>query len=481
MKKIILLTLCAFLTLGLSAQKLNANKKAALKEAEALSAQVDEVSQKLWDFSETALLETQSANYLVDILKEEGFSIEENIAGMPTAFVASYGSGKPIIGILAEYDALPGVGNKALPYREKREDEVTAGQGCGHNLFGSASVNAAIALKRTMDKQGIGGTIRLYGTPAEETVVGKVYMAKAGVFDDLDACIEWHPGLKTEVGNKTSLANNNFTIEYYGQAAHGAADPWNGRSALDAVEMLNFGVNQMREHIQPTARIHYVIQDGGGAPNVVPEYAKVWYFVRDLDRDKVDSHYQRLLKIAEAAAMATGTTHEVKFITGVHEYNVNRPLVEAIYKNMEIVGPPEFTEQEQQWGRELQKSTGKEETGFSTKLETLEPPSDKLKVGGGSTDVAEVSFITPTAGFGVASAPAGVPWHSWASTASHGTTAGKKSAVIATKVLTLTGIDLLTDSKLLDAAKADFQKNTGGKAYQSPLPEGQDTPPMPGN
>jgi aminobenzoyl-glutamate utilization protein B len=464
--------------ISMHAQKLSKLKKASLEQAEKLQQQVEETSQQLWDFSETALKENQSAEYLMDMLEKEGFTMESDIAGMPTAFVGTYGSGKPVIGILAEYDALPGVGNEPIPEKKPRADGVTAGQGCGHNLFGAASVNAAIALKRTMAAEGIGGTIKLYGTPAEETVVGKVYMAKAGVFDDLDACLEWHPDLETQVNNKSSLANNNFTIEYFGQSAHGAADPWNGRSALDAVELLNFGVNQMREHILPTARIHYVITDGGGAPNVVPDRAKVWYFVRDLDREKVTDHYGRLLKIAEGAAIATGTTYEVTFITGVHAYNLNRPLLQALQANLEYVGAPKFTEEEQQWGRTLQRNTGKEEKGFNTAVKPLAAGEETITTGSGSTDVAEVSFITPTAGFGVTSAPAGVPWHSWATTASHGTTAGFKAAVVATKVITLTGIDLLTNPRLVSEAQAEFQKKSGGRKYKSPLPEGQITPPL---
>ena len=245
-----------------------------------------------------------------DALEEAGFSIESGVAGMPTAFVATYGSGRPVIGVLAEYDALPGVGNAPVPEREPREDGVTSGHGCGHNLFGAASVAGAIALKRMMEDQGIEGTIKLFGTPAEETVVGKVYMAKAGVFDGLDAVIDWHPGTETEVKNQKGRAMNNFEVEFFGQAAHAAADPWNGRSALDAVEMMNYGANLLREHVMPTTRIHYVIPNAGQAPNVVPEYAKVWYYVRDIDRESVEKHYDRLLKIAEGAALATNTEHK---------------------------------------------------------------------------------------------------------------------------------------------------------------------------
>ena len=457
----------------LNAQKLSKLKKEALTEAEGLSAQVHDVCQKLWDLSETALKENESSAVLTNLLEEEGFKVEKGVAGMPTAFVATYGSGSPVIGILAEYDALPGVGNEPVPYRETRKDGVTGGHGCGHNLFGSACVNAAVGLKRLMDKGRFSGTLKLYGTPAEETLVGKVYMANAGLFDGLDAALEWHPSQENKVTYEASIAMNNFQVEFFGQAAHGAGDPWNGRSSLDAVELMNYGVNLMREHIYPTTRIHYVIPNAGDAPNVVPEYAKVWYYVRDTSRSNVEKYYDRILKIAEGAAMGTATTHKVTLITGVHEYNLNEPMLRAIQKNMQIVGPPTFTSEEQDWARNLQKSTEKEQQGYMTALELMPENWEDAIPGGGSTDVAEVSFITPTAGFGVATAPQGVPWHSWATSASHGLKAGFRAADVATKILVLSGVDLFTDEELLKEAKADFVKRTKGKSYKSPIPKSQ--------
>jgi len=283
---------------SLEAREMVPARKAALAAAGQLEQLTGEISRDLWDLSETALREERSAKRLTEVLAAEGFSVEAGVAGMPTAFIASWGEGHPIIGILAEYDALPGVGNAAVPERSPREDGVTAGQGCGHNLFGAASVVGAIAARRAMEGLDLAGTIRLYGTPAEETVVGKVYMAREGLFDDLDAAIDWHPGTETGTRNQPARAMNSFTVEYFGQAAHGARDPWNGRSALDAVELMNYGVNLMREHVEPTARIHYVIPDGGDAPNVVPEYAKVWYYVRGVDRKSVQGYYDRMLMIA---------------------------------------------------------------------------------------------------------------------------------------------------------------------------------------
>ncbi len=451
-------------------------KQAALDQAESLAATTEKISHQLWELSEIALREERSAQLLSDYLEEQGFTVERGVAGMPTAFVASWGKGRPIIGILAEYDALPGVGNAAVPQRAPREDGVTSGQGCGHNLFGAASVTSAVAIQRAMKEMGIKGTIRLYGTPAEETVVGKVFMARDGLFDDLDAALDWHPSDETKTRNDRAQAMNSFTVEFFGQAAHGAADPWNGRSALDGVEMLNYGVNMMREHIEPSARIHYVIPDGGDAPNVVPEYAKVWYYVRDLSRDSVDEYYQRILKIAEGAALATGTTHQVTLITGVHECLLNRPMQEAVQANLERVGEIDFSEEEQEFGRSLQRYLKIDEEGFVGKIEPLKDEIEPAT--GGSTDVCEVSHIVPEAGFSVTTAALEVPWHSWASTACHGTSAGVKGALVASKVLAMSGIELLTDGDLLAAAKREFEVRSEGKGYVSPIPENLE-PPLP--
>lgn len=475
--KIIPILLVTLLPSLASAQNLSSVKTQALMEVVGLEEQINSTSQALWDYSETALKEHKSTELLIEILEKEGFTIKKGVSGMPTAFVAIYGSGSPTIGILAEYDALSGVGNAPIPNKAPREDGHTSGHGCGHNLFGSACVNDAIAIKRTIDKNNIKGTIKLFGTPAEETVVGKVYMAKDGVFNDLDAVIEWHPWTETGAGiagaSYTTLAMNNFEVEFFGQLAHGAVDPWNGRSALDAVEMMNFGVNLMREHIYPTTRIHYVIPNAGEAPNVVPEYAKVWYYVRDTSRSNVEKYYQRILNIAEGSALATDTTHKVNLITGVHAYNLNGPILNALQKNIEYVGAPLFTDEEQEWGKKLQEATSKDQKGFDTSIVLVPEDWEKIKTGGGSTDAAEVSFLVPTAAFFIATAPIGVPWHSWATSASHGTSAGFKGAQVATKVLTLTAIDLLTDKNLRDEAKTYFDIKTQGKTYKSPLPKDQ--------
>ncbi|MGD2068624.1 MAG: amidohydrolase [Gemmatimonadota bacterium] len=458
------------------AQEPNEAMRAALDHATELEGEVERMAMRLWDYSEIALREVRSADLLAGVLQEEGFTVERGVAGMPTAFVATWGEGAPVVGILAEYDALPGIGNAVEPRRSPREDGYAHGQGCGHNLFGAASVGAALALKRAMEDEGVSGTVKLFGTPAEETVVGKVYMARDGVFDGLDAVLEWHPGQETQVNNNAGLAMNNFEIEYHGQAAHGAADPWNGRSALDAVELLDYGVNLMREHIRPSARIHYVIPSAGEAPNVVPEYAKAWYYVRDTVRSEVEKEYAWVLDIAAAAAQATRTTHEVTLVTGVHSYNLNRPLQEALQRNLERVGPAGFTEEDQAFAKDLQAFLEVDQKGLVGEIEPLEDGPETPS--GGSTDVAEVSWLAPTAGISVTTAAAGVPWHSWATAASHGTTGAVRGAWVAAKVLAMTGAELMTREELLAAARETFEASTEGRPYVSPLPAGQ-TPPVP--
>ena len=315
-------------------------REAVIAEVDRLSPEIARMGTTLWDYSETALKEERSAAFLADLLEREGFTVTRGVAGMPTAFVATWGAGRPAIGILAEYDALPGIGNAAVPKKQPREDGVTAGQGCGHNVFGAGSVGAAIALKRAMAGQRLAGTIKLFGTPAEETGIGKVYMARDGIFDGLDAALEWHPGQETGVGNAANQALSSFTVEFFGQAAHAAADPWNGKSALHAAELFAHGVNLMREHVKPSARLHYVMQSGGEAPNVVPAYTKIWMYARDVDRASVDAHVQWISRIAEGAAMATRTTHKLSIVTALYQYQFNRPLQEAMQKNLELVGAP---------------------------------------------------------------------------------------------------------------------------------------------
>ena len=459
-----------------AAQDGAAAKRAVAAETDRIAGDIARMASTLWQYSELALKEERSAAFLAGILEREGFGVERGVAGMPTAFVASFGGGSPVIGILAEYDALPGIGNEAVPRKQPRADGVTAGQGCGHDLFGAGSVGAAIALKRTMETQKLGGTLRLYGTPAEETGIGKVYMARERLFHDLDAALEWHPSQHNAVGNTANQALNNFTVEFFGQPSHAAYDPWNGKSALDALELFAHGLNLMREHIKPTARVHYVFPSAGEAPNVVPGYARAWGFVRDLDRPSVEGHYAWIAKIAEGAAVATRTTHKVTLTTGLHEYLFNRPLQEAMQQNLASVGGPKFGEAEQAFARQLQKELGVAESGIDTSVQALAAGVEPAE--GGSTDVADVSHITPTVGLEVATAGKDLPWHSWATAASHGIPGASRAAETAAKVIALTGVDLLTRPDLVRQARAELVKRTGGRPYVSPIPADQ-KPPIP--
>lgn len=457
--------------LTLAAQDITREKTAVIDQVDALQQEIGSISRELWDYSEIALREVRSAEFLADLLEKEGFKLERGVADMPTAFVAEWGDGKPVIGILAEYDALPNIGNDPVPQKQAREDGHPHGQGCGHNLFAAGSVGAAIALKRTMEEYNIEGSVKLFGTPAEETVVGKVYMASAGVFEGIDITLDWHPSYETEVTNARGQALNNFEVEFFGKAAHGAFDPWNGRSALDAVEVMNHATNLMREHIEPSARIHYVIADGGEAPNVVPAYAKVWYYVRDSNRKLVESHYQWLTQIAEAAALATQTTHKVTLITGVHEILLNRPLQEAAQANLEYVGAPVFDDDDQAFARELQESLGIEPLGYPSEINPLEDSVEPPQ--GGSTDVAEVTRLAPGVSIAVATAATDLPWHSWATSASHGRPNAARGASVAAKTMAMTAIDFLLDEDLRKRAKAEFDEKMKDNPYVSPVPEGQ--------
>ncbi len=446
-------------------------KEAVIEQVDALEHEIENMSMELWKYSEIALTEVRSADLLAGILEAEGFKLERGVADMPTAFVAEWGDGGPVIGILAEYDALPNIGNEPVPLRQARADGHPHGHGCGHNLFGAGSVGAAIALKRTMETHGIKGTVKLFGTPAEETVVGKVYMANAGVFDGIDISLDWHPWFSTLVANEQGQAMNNFQVEFFGKAAHSAFDPWNGRSALDAVELMNHAANMMREHIEPTARIHYVIPDAGEAPNVVPAFAKVWYYVRDSNRMNVEANYEWLTQIAEAAALATQTTYKITLITGVHELLLNRPLQEAAQVNLEHIGAPVFSEDDHSFAKKLQETLGIEPLGYSSDVEPLadgmEPPE------GGSTDVAEVTRLAPGVSIYVATAGLNLPWHSWSTAASHGRPNAARGASVAAKVLAMTAIDFLLDEDLLKRAKAEFDEKMKDHPYVSPIPKGQ--------
>lgn len=455
------------LVIKISPAKLTPIKKQAIARVDADAVELARISDTIWEAAEVAMEEFRSAEALAAYLERNGFKVERGLAGLPTAFVGVYGSGEPVIGLLAEYDALPGLSQKAAS-APKPVKEGAAGHGCGHNLFGTASAAAAVAVKDVMVGRGIKGTIKVFGCPAEETVEGKVFMARAGVFDGLSCCLQWHPGGDNQVPLGSSNALNQFEVEFFGRTAHAAGDPWHGRSALDAVELADVGLNFLREHLKPTARIHYVITDGGGAPNVVPGRARAWYYVRDIDRESVAEDYARVLKVIEGAALMTETTYKVRFRSGVHEMLANRAGDEVVYANLLAVGPPTFTDEEQAFAREIQKNSGLEEKGLSTKIEPFKLPEKGW--GDGSTDVAEVSWLTPTTSLVIAASPLGVPGHHWSTAACAGMSIGHRALLTAARVLAASCLDFLTRPQVISTMREEWKADRKGREYKSPLP-----------
>lgn len=440
------------------------------------------LAQAIWEYAEVSLKEERSAAAQASFLEEEGFTVRQGVAGMPTALVASFGEGRPVIGFLGEYDALPGLSQKAVPYQEPVQAGAP-GHGCGHNLLGVGSLGAAVALRREMEANGLRGTVRYYGCPAEETLIGKVFMAKAGAFDDLDACITWHPMSFNTTWYGSSLAMNSVRFGFYGRTAHAAAAPHLGISALDAVELMNIGVNFLREHIISQARIHYVITNGGGEPNVVPPYAEVWYYVRAPRREEVEEIYERVVKIAEGASLMTGARLEVKFQTGAYEYLPNSVVTEVLEESLRKVGPIAFSEEEKSFAAELEKSLAPgqkaavlrannipAEFAEMTLHEGVLPALDQRRPTPGSTDVSEVSWITPTGQLTTAASVIGAAGHSWQMAATAGMSIGHKAMIKAAEAMGLAGYELLTKPELLQRAKEAFLRDTGGKPYVSPLP-----------
>jgi aminobenzoyl-glutamate utilization protein B len=450
----------------------SAAKLAAVASVERHARDLEGLSDKIWAFAETALREHRSAAALADYAQQQGFRVQRGVAGLPTAFVAEYGSGRPIIGIMGEYDALPGISQQARPEKVALV-EGAPGHGCGHNLFGAGSLGAAIAIKEQIAAGRLKGTVRFYGTPAEEDVGGKIYMARAGLFDDLDAVLAWHPGDQTEADTNSGQAMVDVAVEFHGKAAHAAGDPWNGRSAVDAAELFDAGVNMMREHIKPTSRIHYVITNGGDVPNVVPEYARVWLWVRDWKRSEVDALLARIRKIAEGAATMTETTSVLKVQGGSWEVLVNEPGARLLQQNLLWLGPAVYTEQEQAFAKQIQRATNVPEVGLYAGVLPLEGQPQE----GGSTDVGDISWIAPTLHVTVATAPQGAPWHAWPVVATGGMSIGHKGMVRAAKTLAATMVDLYEQPAALAAVKADFKAKKGDVRYQAYVPDGP--PPLP--
>ena len=454
-----------------------ASQQTALAEVTRLEPQLKQVNKSIWEFAEVGLEEHRSSALLIDKLKAAGFEIQSGVSHMPTAFVASFGSGKPVIGILAEYDALPNLSQKVDSFRTP-VSEGAAGHGCGHSGLGTAALGAVIAIKTAMEKHKLPGTIRLYGTPAEETLIGKVYMQLDGQFQDLDACLHWHPAAVNNVWVMSSKAAVSAKFSFAGTSAHASGSPSSGRSALDAVELMNIGVNFMREHIKEDARIHYVITDGGGAPNVVPAKAESWYYVRANDHRDVEKYFAWVSDIAEGAAKMTRTKVKIHIDTDCHEMIANRPLAELLHRNLTAIGTPKFSDDEKSFARRLQQPLIDEFGSKFSKVidEDIQPLSFLEEPNKGSTDVGDVSWHVPTSGFRVACFAADSPGHSWQNVAGIGSTIGEKGTIIAAKVFAVSALDLLETPQVLAAARQDFVKQMESRKYTTLIPKGQKPP-----
>jgi aminobenzoyl-glutamate utilization protein B len=437
----------------------------AIEELNSRASLYGDIAQEIWTLAEMGYQEKQSAALLQTALSDEGFSIEQGVAGIPTAFIAEYGKGAPVIAILGEYDALPGLSQKAVP--EQQSAGKPAGHACGHHLFGTASMAAAIAVKNWLKKNQIKGTIRFYGCPAEEGGSGKVYMVREGLFDDVDVALHWHPAASNAASAGAALANKSAKFRFYGVSAHAAGAPEKGRSALDGVEAMNMMVNMMREHIPQEARIHYVITDGGKAPNVVPNFAEVYYYARHYSRDRVIEIFDRIVKAAEGAALGTGTTMDYEMIGGTHELLPNLTLQKVMYDHLVEAGGVTYTPGERAFAEKISKTLGNDSLDEET-ARAVQPYETTARASG-STDVGDVSFTVPTVGLRAATWVPGTPAHSWQAVAAGGTSIGSKGMMVAAETLILTAIDLFKDPVLVEMARKEFLQRRGPDFKYIPL------------
>lgn len=435
-----------------------------------------DISDAIWDYAETALREHRSSELMQKVLAENGFAVEAGISGMPTAFRAVWGSGKPVIGYLGEFDALPDLSQQAVPERVSADGRKN-GHGCGHNLLGTAALGASLALKSEMEAARLPGTVVFWGCPAEETMTGKLFMARDGCFDTLDAALSWHPGDVNKVIEQTFLAMNTAAFTFTGLSAHAAMAPEQGRSALDAMELMNVGANYLREHVPSDVRFHYSVTDGGGQPNVVPDHAQSLYYVRAAKRETVDAVFDRIVKTAKGAAMMTETGVDVKILTGCWHTLNNDTLMNLLHECMLAVSTPEWNGTEHEFAQKLAAPLS---GGGSCCQAYLDSGVASLKGGEqllyGSTDLADVSWVTPVGQIMTCCAPAGTRWHSWQFAASAGMSIGHKGMLYAAGVLACAGSRLVREPALLEKVRLDFERGKGGKKYKCVIPEGVNPP-----
>jgi aminobenzoyl-glutamate utilization protein B len=451
------------------AQNIELLKNESIKNIDYQYDNYKNIALQIWDYAEVGYKENKSSELLQKTLKANGFNVSAGVADIPTAFVATFGEGKPVIGILAEFDALPGLAQAAEPMKSPIQGK-NAGHGCGHHLFGTASVAAGIELRNTMMRNKMKGTIKVYGTPAEEGGGGKVYMVRAGLFNDVDIVMHWHPGDGNSANPSSSLANMSAKFKFRGISAHAAGAPDKGRSALDGVEAMNNMVNMMREHIPQESRIHYVITEGGKAPNVVPDFAEVYYYCRHPRRDVVKDLFERIVKCANGAAIGTDTKVEYEIIGGVFDVLPVKSLAKVMHNNLTKVGGVTYNAEEIAFGQKLQETfIGKDKTDIK-RAASIDPYVDEsYRSGGGSTDVGDVSWAVPTVGLRTATWIPGTPAHSWQAVACGGKDIGAKGMMVAAKTITLMGLDLLTDKQIIEKATAEWNQAKGTDFKYFPL------------
>ena len=458
MRTLTITLLLSMLTVPLAAQR---DAAAVLAALEARAPGYAGIAKQIWGFAEVGYQETKSSALLQEQLRAAGFTVEAGVAEIPTAFVATWGSGKPVIAIMGEFDALPGLSQDAVPTPTPLI-VGGAGHGCGHHLFGTAATAAAIAVRDWLAATGGKGTIRFLGTPAEEGGGGKVYMIRAGLFRDVDAAVTWHPGDVNQVSRATSLANISAKFRFRGVSAHAAASPEQGRSALDGVEAMNAMVNLMREHIPAETRIHYVITAGGKAPNVVPDFSEVYYYARHSDMRVLDGIWERIVNASRGAALGTGTQVEMEVVNAVYNILPNDALADVMQRALDRVGGFRYTPEESRFATEIRKTLTGTIPPMGTEEKVLPP---EVGVSSGSTDVGDVSWVVPTVQMSAATWVPGTPAHSWQAVASGGMSIGAKGMMVAAKTMALTTMELFTNPAEIERARAEFAKRGGDFRY----------------
>ncbi|MFQ5629190.1 MAG: amidohydrolase [bacterium] len=466
------IAICFFLLCAFSQN----DKKAKKELIESIESQAEDywsAARQIWEWAEPGYQESKSSELLASLFEKRGFHVEKGVAEMPTAFTATFGSGKPVIGIMGEFDALPGLAQESVAEKQVRLGSNGYGHACGHHLFGVASAAAAIAIGEQIKAGKLKGTVRFYGTPAEEGGGGKVFMVRAGLFSDCDAVLHWHPSSANTAGDPTCLARIAAKFRFHGKSAHAAGAPEQGRSALDAVELTNHAAQLLREHTPDFTRIHHVVTAGGNAPNVVPDFAEVYYYVRHPQADVVQELYQRLLKCAQAGALATETELEVQHLGGIHEILPNDALAKVTLRNLRELNDMLYSEEEIAFAEKIQ-STLQKPKPLNSIQEVVDMSGQTTK---GSTDVGDVSWVVPTTGLGAATWVPGTPAHSWQAVAAGGISIGKKGMLLAAKALAATAWDLYREPKTLKAAKDELQKRLNGRTYK-PMFEPDQKPPL---